>query len=122
MDKKLLWILRLGLSATFIWVGVFVFKDPEAWGGYIQPWALKLLPVPIEEAMRGNALLDVAIGACLLINPLVWAAAALGALHLAMVLVVSGVNEGTVRDIGLLTVALCIAAETWPEKYKFWKR
>lgn len=113
-------ILRFGLGATFLWIGVLIWQDPIAWGGFIRPWVLKLLPIPLKEAMVGNALLDMVIGACFIINPLVFLASVLGVFHLATVLIVSGVNEATVRDIGLLAAALALVAETWPDKYKFW--
>lgn len=120
MDKLARWILRFGLAITFIWIGVFILNEPEAWGGYIKPWAMALLPAPLKEVMIGNAILDIAIGAGLLIGPFVLPAAALGAGHLFMVLAVSGVNEGTVRDIGLLGAAVCLAFDSLPLKYRFW--
>lgn len=115
-------ILRLGLVVTFFWIGVFILKEPEAWGSFIKPWAAKLLPFPLKEIMIGNGILDIIIGALFLINPLVWLAAAFGSIHLATVLVASGVNEITVRDIGLLAASLALMVETWPEKYKFWRK
>ncbi len=122
MKKTSFWILRLGLAATFFWIGVFILKNPEAWGSFIKPWAVKLLPFPLKEIMIGNGIFDVVIGALFLINPLVWLASALGVFHLITVLVVSGINDVTVRDIGLLAAALALLAESWPEKYKFWRK
>ena len=55
-------ILRVGLAFTFLWIGVLILKNPEAWGGYLRPWAAGLLPIPLAQAMMGTAILDIAIG------------------------------------------------------------
>ena len=102
MTKTSFHILRIGLAITFLWIGVLIFRNPESWGGYLQPWAQKLLPFPLEQAMMGTAILDILIGFFLLIGVLTWLAALAGAIHLIVVLTVSGINEITVRDIGLL--------------------
>lgn len=108
-------ILRVGVAITFLWIGILILRDPEAWGLYIQPWAEGLLPLPLKEIMIGTALFDIVIGALLLIGVLTWLAALIGALHLALVLAVSGINPITVRDIGLLAAAIALAVNDWPE-------
>ena len=121
MNKTALLILRLGLGVTFLWIGVLIWMHPAVWGAFLMPWASQLLPVPIEQAMLGTALLDIVIGALLLINTFTWLASAVGALHLVIVLVTSGITDVTSRDIGLLGAAVALALQTWPEKYKFWR-
>ena len=122
MKKPLAYhLLRLGLGATFLWVGVMIFQDPVGWGSFIQPWAARLMPVPLTLAMQSTAALDVAVGAFLLIDGFAWAAAALGALHLATVLVTVGVNTTTVRDIGLLAASASLAVSAWPPSFT-WSR
>jgi len=115
-------IIRVGLGITFLWIGVLIFRDPEAWGGYLLPWAAGILPIPLTQAMLGTALLDVVIGFLLLVDFYTWLAAGLAALHLAIVLAVSGITDITVRDIGLLAAALALLIESLPEKYKFWSK
>lgn len=107
-------ILRVGFAITFLWIGVLIFKDPAAWGFYLQPWAANLLPVPLETAMIGTAILDIVIGILLLINVWTWLAALVGAIHLVIVLIVSGINVITVRDIGLLAGVVALTVYTWP--------
>lgn len=117
MGKTSFHILRIGLAITFIWIGVLIFKQPEAWGGYLQPWATRLLPVPLVQAMIGAAFLDLVIGVMLLLNRFIWLAGLLAALHLVMVLVVSGVNDITVRDIGLLAASAALLSDSWLETF-----
>ena len=106
-------ILRIGLAITFLWIGILIFKNPEAWGGYLQPWAAGLLPIPIAQAMIGTAILDIIIGAFLLFNFLPWLAALVGAIHLIIVLTVSGITDITVRDIGLLAGTLALMTDSF---------
>ncbi len=95
-------ILRVGMSITFLWIGVLIFREPEFWGGFLQPWAAGLLPVPIEQAMISTAVLDILVGLFLLIDVGTWVAALIGTIHILIVLVTSGIDAVTVRDLGLL--------------------
>ena len=107
-------ILRTGLAITFLWIGVLILRNPEAWSGYLQPWAAGLLPIPLAQAMMGTAILDITIGAFLLINFLPWLVASVGAVHLAVILIVSGITDITVRDIGLLAGTLALIIDSSP--------
>lgn len=115
MTKASFHFLRVGLAVTFLWIGILIFKNPEAWGGYLQPWAAGLLPIPIAKAMIGTAILDITIGVFLLFDFLPWLAALVGAIHLVIVLTVSGITDITVRDIGLLVAALAIMIDSLPQ-------
>lgn len=110
-------IVRVGLAVTFLWIGVLIFKQPDAWGGYLQPWAAGLLPLPIEQAMIGTAILDIVIGVLLLIDSFVWLAALVSALHLIIVLTVSGITDITVRDIAILAAAIALIADSFPHGF-----
>jgi uncharacterized membrane protein YphA (DoxX/SURF4 family) len=115
MKKTSFHFLRVGLAITFLWVGVLILKNPEAWGGFLEPWAAGLLPVPLAQAMVGTAILDIVIGALLLVDIFTWLAALVGALHLIIVLTVSGITDITVRDIGLLVGALALMIDALPQ-------
>lgn len=114
MKKLSFHILRIGLAITFLWIGVLIFKQPEAWGGYLQPWAAELLPIPIEQAMVGTAILDIIIGVFLLFDFLTLFVAIVGSIHIATVLIGSGITDITVRDIGLLAGILAILSDSLP--------
>ena|SRR3989338_8421646 len=116
MKKTSSHFLRVGLAITFLWIGVLIFKNPEAWGGYLQPWATGLLPIPLAQAMIGTAVLDIAIGAFLLFDFLPWLAAFVGAIHLVIVLIVSGITDITVRDIGLLVAMVALMIDSLPQE------
>lgn len=111
-------ILRVGMAITFLWVGVLIFKEPEFWGGFLEPWAAGLLPIPLREAIIGTAVLDIVTGFFLLIDIGVWLAALVGAIHLAVVLTTAGITAITVRDIGLLTATIALFWQDLPEKIR----
>jgi len=102
-------ILRIGLGITFLWIGILIFQNPEAWGSFMRPWATNLVPIDIVQAMIGTAILDIVIGALLICGFFTRLAAFVGSLHLVIILVVSGINDVTVRDIGLLGASLALA-------------
>lgn len=122
INKTSFHILRIGLAITFLWVGVLIFEQPEAWGGFIQPWAAVLLPIPIEQAMIGTAILDIVIGILFLFDLFIWLAALIGSIHLVIVLVVSGINDITVRDIAILSATLALMAERIPPFFVMLKK
>ncbi len=117
MNKTSFHILRVGLAITFLWIGVLIFKQPEAWGGYLQPWAAGLLPIPIEQAMIGTAFLDIIIGIFFLLDSFVWLTALVGTIHLIIILTVSGITDITVRDIGILTAVIALMADSLPKTF-----
>lgn len=113
-------ILRVGMAITFLWIGILIFREPESWGLYLQPWAANLLPTSLESAMIGTAIFDIVVGFLFLIDVITWIAALFGSIHLVIVLTVVGINAITVRDIGLLTGTLALLLNAVPENV--WRR
>lgn len=114
MKQVSIHILRVGLAITFLWIGFSILREPVAWGGYLQPWALKLLPIPLPQAMMGTAVLDIALGVLLLSGVFTFFAALAGALHIVLVLIVSGITDITARDIGLLAGMMALTLNSLP--------
>ena len=105
--------LRFGLAVTFIWIGVLIVLDPVAWGAFLKPWAVDLLPLPLITFVMATGILDIVIGGFLLFNFFPSFAAAIGAIHLAGILVTTGIDAVTVRDIGLLGAAIALSIESF---------
>jgi len=103
-------VLRIGLSITFIWVGYMIITAPLVWGSYISSWVLPFIPIELTQFMITTGIFDIIVGFGFLFNRTVFWSSVFGAIHLAGILIVSGINEATVRDIGLLggTVSLLI--------------
>ena len=111
MSKSAFHILRVGLGTTFLWVGILILKEPLSWAGYLHPWALTLSPFSPEVLMMITGIFDVALGVLFLLNLGVRVAGFLAALHMVGILVGGGVNDITVRDIGLLTAGLALGMD-----------
>lgn len=109
---------RVGLGITFLWIAVLIVADPEGWGGLLQPWAAGLLPLPLKAAMVQTAILDGVIGFLFLVDLWTWLAALLAAIHLCVVLAVTGITPVTVRDIGLLAVAVGLFLDAMPGRWR----
>ncbi len=106
-------ILRVGLAITFVWIGILILREPEAWGGFLQPWAAGLLPVPLKQAMIGTAILDILVGLALLVDFKIVFVAFIGVLHIITVLVVAGIDSVTVRDIAIGAGLVALMADAW---------
>lgn len=115
MEKRALLILRILLAITFFYVGISILLNPEPWIGYLKPWARNLLLIDPKIAMILTGILDLIIGVLFLVNPLVWLAGLLGSLHLLVVLITSGINAITFRDLGLLGSALYLFLSQYPK-------
>lgn len=126
MKKASFHILRVGLGITFLWIGVLIFKQPEAWGGYLKPWAAGLLPLSLSQAMIGTAILDIVIGFLFLVDTLTWLVSIFAIIHLVIVLTVSGITDITVRDIAILASVIVIFFDSLPknflDRFKFLKK
>jgi len=106
-------ILRLGLGATFIWIGFLIFQNPVGWEAFIAPWIKTLLPLPLSSVMTATAVFDIVIGLLLIVNFWTRLAAALAALHLLFVIVAIFGNQGiAARDLGLLAASLALALKS----------
>lgn len=114
MNKSAFTVLRVGLAITFLLIGVLILKSPEGWGSLLLPWAEKLVPLSLKQAMMATAFLDIIIGFMLLIGTWVWIFSCIGAIHLVVILVTAGINDITVRDIGLLAAITALAIESAP--------
>lgn len=109
-------ILRVGIAVTFLWIGILIFASPEAWGNLLLPWAAGVLPVSLEQAMLGTAVLDIVIGLFLLLDVYTWFFSLMALVHLGIVIIVAGITPGTARDIGLFAGCLALIFETWPRR------
>ena len=108
MSNNAYHILRIGIGITFVWIGILIVQEPLVWGSYINPWAEQLLLLSKTTTMMIVGIFDIIIGALFIINRLKKITAVLASLHIINVLVVSGFNNATIRDIGLLGGTLAL--------------
>jgi uncharacterized membrane protein len=117
--------LRLGLGFVFLWIGVDMFRHPEAWIGYLP--AQLPLNFDRDTALKLNGIFDVAIGVLVVVNKFPKITAILAVGHLVGILATQGINAVIIRDVGLLGAAMALLL--WPSSgyrkarwWKFWRR
>ncbi len=101
-------VLRITLGLVFILTGFFILQEPASWIELVQPWVRDILPISLETAIYITAIYDIAQGIWLITGVYTGIASILAGLHLAQVLVVTGVNWITYRDIGLLGMNIAL--------------
>lgn len=107
-------VLRLGLTFVFGWFGIDKFLHVSTWYGWIPAW---LSFVPQNMFLYVLGVLEL-VAAILLLGGRFVRFASLGCAALLIGVVASfGINEITVRDIGLIAMALALAM--LPEQRRF---
>ncbi len=103
-------ILRIGLGITFLLTGFLILKDDDKWTHMLPHWFAKYIG-SARSFMIGTAWFDLALGGWILSGYLTGIAAAIAALHLFGVLIVSGKHafHEVYRDIGLLFASIALA-------------
>ncbi len=99
-------VLRLGLAFVFGWFGVDKFLNVSAWYGWIPAW---LSFVPQDPFLYVIGALEVVVALVLLWGRYVRLASLACAAFLLGIVLNFGLNEFTVRDIGLLAMAIALA-------------
>lgn len=110
MTQLSIYILRIGLGITFFLTGVLIIKDEDKWIHMLPSWFSKYLP-SARSFMIVTAWGDIFLGVWIISGYFTGIAAALAALHLIGVLIVSGKDEfhEVYRDIGLLFACIALA-------------
>lgn len=103
-------LLSWGLGLTFLWIGIDMFRHPEAWMGYL-PGSLPF-GIPRETLLPAVAVFDALLGIFLMVRVWPKVTAFLASIHLAGILVTQGIDQVVVRDVGLLGAALGLLL--WP--------
>ena len=115
-------MLQIGLAITFIWIGVMIIQSPAYWSGFFPVWLINISPFsPISLSVLFGVL-DLIIGMMLLFKYQLHVAALLGALHLTGILIFSGIDVVTVRDVAILGGVLAVFIDSAPKSWRFWSR
>lgn len=110
-------ILRVGMGITFLWVGILIFREPEFWSGFMPVFVIKMFDNLIPFTML-TGVVDVLIGLFLLFDLLTFWIALIAFAHLIGILLLTGIDDTTVRDIGLAAGAFALAVEGAPESVR----
>ena len=106
-------ILRVGMAITFLWIGILIFREPIFWSGFLPAFVVKMFD-NVMPIMTLVAIFDLLIGLFLLFDWFTFWIALLGFSHLLGILLLTGIDDTTVRDIGLAAASLALAVEGAP--------
>lgn len=102
-------LLRLGLSAVFLWFGFSQLLDSLRWVAIVPEWAVNLLNLPPAMIVLANGALEVVLGSLLALGFFVRIIALILALHLIPIAFDFGLVATGVRDFGLIVASLTLA-------------
>lgn len=106
MSNKAKFLLRLGLAFTFAYAGLAALMSPTSWVGYVPQWVSTF--VSQETFLLLHAIFELALAAAILFKFKPRYAYALAALDLLAILIFSGIDAITFRDVGLFFMALAL--------------
>ena len=105
--------LRFGLAATYIYSGLSLILEPAAWLAYVPVWFVDILPVGILPYLQFQGILELLLAAAFISGILLRPAAFLSALEMLLILVLSGVDGVTFRDLAILGGSLAVFFSTF---------
>lgn len=102
-------LLRLGLSAVFLWFGFNQLFNPEAWTRIVPDYATNLLGVSAATIVLANGIIEVVLGSLLALGLWVRVVAFILALHLIPITLEMGFGATGARDFGLVLAVFALS-------------
>ena len=101
-------LLRIGLGIIFFWFGITKFTNVQDWLRYIPPWLQSLIPISMNLFLYIQGAIETLIGLFLILGIFVKKSAFLAALILIVIIITVGFNDVSLRDFGLLMIAISL--------------
>lgn len=102
-------VLRLSLTAVFVWFGVSQLSNAAAWTSLVPEWATGISGMSATTIVQLNGIFEVIAASLLAIGVYAPLVAALLAVHLFVITSHLGMTAIGVRDFGLSFATLSIA-------------
>ena len=109
-------VLRVGLSALFLWFGLSQMTAPSDWLAWVPAWPTNLTGLSAGAIVLLNGAFEVVFGALLFAGYWTRWVALLLAIHMYFLAYEFGYNDIGVRDFALATSTLALAL-FGPDKY-----
>ncbi len=108
------WPLRLGLGFTFLYSGTSLFNSPDQWLGFVPGWFARAVDgfISVEFYLRLQGVAEIIVGLLFI----AWFSGKWGlrigaffaSVELALIIIFTGLDAITFRDIGLLGAAIAL--------------
>lgn len=102
-------LLRVSLSAVFLWFGTSQLGNPSMWTSTVPDWATNLSGMNAQTIILLNGIFEVLAASLLIIGIAVRPIALLLAAHLFVIALEFGLSPTGVRDFGLTFATLSLA-------------
>jgi uncharacterized membrane protein YphA (DoxX/SURF4 family) len=102
-------VLRLGLSAVFLWFGFSQLIDSLQWVSIVPEWAVNMLHLPPAMIVMANGSFEIVLGSLLAMGFLVRIVSFLLALHLVLIAFDFGLTATGVRDVGIIVSSCALS-------------
>ena len=99
-------ILRIGLGVVFFWFGVDKFLNPVFWASFVPQYINSILPISMNLFIYLQGIIEAIIGLFIIIGLFTRISSFLAAIILVVIIISLGFNDVTVRDFGLLSIAI----------------
>ncbi len=101
-------ILKLGIVFVFFYFGINQILHPTEWTAFLPTW-VNTLPVTPLNFITFNGAFEIVSASLLLLGIFTRWVALILSIHLFIIAFSMGLNDISVRDIGLAIATLCIA-------------
>lgn len=102
-------LLRLGLSAVFLWFGFSQLFDSLNWVYLVPNWAVNILGVPPAMIVLANGAFEVVLAGLLAMGFFVRIISLILAIHLIPIAFGLGLSASAVRDFGIIISTLSLS-------------
>lgn len=102
-------LLRLGLSAVFLWFGFSQLIDSLSWVAIVPDWAVNLLHMPPAMIVMANGVFEVVLASLLAMGFFVRIISFVLALHLISIAFDFGFSATGIRDLGLAIASFALS-------------
>lgn len=100
-------IVRIAMGILFILFGIMQIRHPVEWSGFVPQFMINL-GLSAVTVIKANALLEMSLGALMLIGLYTHLSSLILSIHLFFIAATLGLNDLAVRDFGLAFATLSV--------------
>lgn len=116
IDKRVDWILRIGLAFAFLYPPIDAIFDPYSWLGYFPSWMHGYVPDMV--LLHGFGLIEVLVALWILSGCRIFLPSCVAFLMLLAIVIVDGNGQFEIlfRDLSIASIALALAVAHFPKR------
>jgi uncharacterized membrane protein YphA (DoxX/SURF4 family) len=114
IDKRVDWILRIGLAFAFLYPPIDAIFDPYSWLGYFPSWMHGYVPDMV--LLHGFGVVEVLVALWILSGCRIFLPSCVALLMLLAIVIFDGGGQFEIlfRDLSIASIALALAVSHYP--------